>query len=116
MQEDALCDPRVSCWEWDRLRFIFGAYTGKSSTGSDEEQSSGKEANADPGHGNGIRKDKGLLGGDKVLWSNRAKSGNWEWDRKNSEIRQSYVSLGNDVTKTVNLEDNRKLGYRGGGL
>lgn len=97
-------------------RFIFGAYTGKSSTGSDEEQSSGKEANADLGHENGIRKDKGLLGRDKVLWSNGVKGEGWEWDRKNSEIRPNYVSLRNEVMKTVNLEENRKLGYRGGGL
>lgn len=37
-------------------------------------------------------------------------------ERKNGEIRQSYMSLGNEVTKTVNLEENRKLGYRGGEL
>lgn len=54
-------------------RFILDAYTGKSSTASDEEQSSGKEAGADLGYKNGMRKDKGLLGGDKVLWSNGAK-------------------------------------------
>lgn len=63
-----------------------------------------------------MRKDKGLLGGDKVLWNNGAKGEDQEWDRRNGEIRQSYMSLGNEITKTVNLEENRKLGYRGGGL
>lgn len=58
----------------------------------------------------------GLLGGDKVLWSNGVKGEGWEWDRKNSEIRPNYVSLRNEVMKTVNLEENGKLGYRGGGL
>lgn len=99
------------CVTWESLvesetdtiqRFIFDAYTGKSSTGSAEEQSSGKEASADLGDKNGMRKDKGLLGGDKVLWSNGVKGeDDWECNRKN-EIRQSYVSLGNEVTKTVN--------------
>lgn len=46
--------------------FLMHAH-GKRSIGSDEEQSSGKEASADLGDKNGMRKDKGLLGGDKVL-------------------------------------------------
>jgi len=44
---------------------------GKGSTESDEKQSSGKEANADQGHKNDVRKGRGLLGGDKVLQSKR---------------------------------------------
>lgn len=46
---------------------------GKGSTESDEKQSSGKEANADRDHKNGMRKGRGLLGGDKVLRSKEGK-------------------------------------------
>lgn len=48
---------------------------GKGSTESGGKQSSGKEANADQGHKNGMRKGRGLLGGDKVL---RIKGGKGE--------------------------------------
>lgn len=51
---------------------------GRGSTKSDEKQSSGKEANADQGHKNGMRKGRGLLGGDKVLWSKGGKGEDWE--------------------------------------
>lgn len=48
---------------------------GRGSTESDEKQSSGKVPNADQGHKNGMRKGRGLLGGDKVL---RSKGGKGE--------------------------------------
>lgn len=70
----------------------------KASTESDEKQSSGKAADADQGHKNGRRKGRGLLGGDKVLRSKGGKGEGWEQDGKNSERRQSDVSLGSEVT------------------
>lgn len=48
---------------------------GKGGTESDEKRSSGREGNADQGHKNGMRKGRGLLGGDKVL---RRKGGKGE--------------------------------------
>lgn len=74
---------------------------------------SGEEATADRGWEGIMKKGRELLGADKMLWSRKSKAR--PKGRKKGEVRLGKaVSLGSELMKTVNLEENRKLNYRDG--
>lgn len=74
---------------------------------------SGEEATADRGWEGTMKKGRELLGADKMLWSRKGKAR--PKGRKKGKVRLGKaVSLGSELMKTVNLEENRKLNYRDG--